>query len=428
MNRAVFVLRTRTALRVVGIGISLSGCGADDDIRASPWGDMPLSPAPIAGCEDEAYEYCDIRKAKCQRQVYSLVACLRALSDGEAPPVRVISEDEYRAEQAANWEETEVSTFNHFENALALLGLVDAGAYSEETQIDHNATNVDAYYSNETMAVTVIDHGTPFDDFDAVPLLAHEFVHAQQDQELNLKAFREAYASTGDQSLAVLSLIEGEATLYATLVAAALGGVHLRRIDLGATFDARAERRMEWLFEQPSPYSVRRSAFPYGAGALYAYLGWREFNPEGLRAQFADPPLSSQRLMASRDALAEEVGKPVQTAAPTSEAIGPFVTDDVLGALGVRLFLRGEASEDSDELALAWRGDHVWGYATETGNGVIWTVAFASAAAASNFAELAARMLAERDVFASQRVDGQTATVMVATDAVLLGELVSATD
>jgi hypothetical protein len=413
---------------VANAALCLPGCGADTDRHAPLLADESNPPAPIQGCEDEAYEICDIRATNCQRQIYSLVACLRGVTDDEPPPIRVLSEDEFREEQALAWVEREEPSPDHYENALVLLGLVVPGAFSQETEIEQRTEDVAAYYSTQTETVTVIDHGLAFDDVDVVPVLAHEFVHAQQDRELNLEALWEAHVTTGDQALGLRSLVEGEAMVYHTLVAASLAGANLQRLDLHSLFEAQAERSMTWLMEQPSPYAVRLSVFPYGTGALYAYLGWREYDPEGLRAEFADPPLSSQRLMASHDAVAPEVGTPLEVAAPTSDAIGSFVTSDVLGALGVRLFLRAEESAAADAVAAAWRGDSLWGYATDGSNGVVWSVAFADSEAAVAFAQFAEHTLGERDVVFRHRVDDTLVTLTVATEDALLDELVAATN
>jgi hypothetical protein len=429
----------RAALVVVSICAISCGETADPDSDIPELAPLPLPPKPIAGCESEKYEYCDIRRSRCQKQVYSLVACLRGHSSDTPPAIRVISEDEYRAERELDWADYEVPSPNHFENALGLLGLVQKDALSQGSSIDDDVKLVAGYYSRLTTSVTVIDHGREFDGFNAVPLLAHEFVHAQQDQTLNLQSLDDAFGSTGDNRLALRSLVEGEAALYEALVTAALGGLEVADLDLKRAFSQHAELLTDWLLVQPSPYAVRWAGFPYGVGARYAYLAWSDFNPERLQAQFADPPQSTQRLLASQDALAPEVGVTIGTLAPVLPEPSMFETDTVLGALGILMFLGHAPSEDAlsslkpevrarmFKLALAWRDDHLWVYSSAGASGVIWTITFSSKQFAADFASAAQAPSLGLDALRVS-VSETRVTLVAATNLSLTEQLVTAAD
>jgi hypothetical protein len=68
--------------------------------------------------------------------------------------------------------------------------------------------------------VTLIDHGEAESQsaHDDVLILAHEFTHAQQDQEIDLLRFDENFGNEGDDSITRHVLPEGDAKLAEFLV------------------------------------------------------------------------------------------------------------------------------------------------------------------------------------------------------------------
>jgi hypothetical protein len=189
----------------------------------------------VLGCETRELKLCDIVESDCQESIY--YADLRVRGDGYdpfggIPPIRTISEDQYRNEMQAEAARTKLEAEAEraaknkapepwWDNALALLHLMPAAAESESAAIENQVENVAAYYEPTTRHVTVIAHpqrpdADPNDTMlNNMTTLAHELVHAIQDREMILK-----FDPTGlDQLFATKALIEGDAELYEYLIA-----------------------------------------------------------------------------------------------------------------------------------------------------------------------------------------------------------------
>ena len=81
----------------------------------------------------------------------------------------------------------------------------------------------------EQRHVIIVDRGEPADDPSTNNVLVHELIHALQDADVHLSAFREELAVGYDPSLGGRAVVEGEARLHQTrLWAAQLG---LARVD-----------------------------------------------------------------------------------------------------------------------------------------------------------------------------------------------------
>ncbi|MCU0687756.1 MAG: hypothetical protein MUF34_36860, partial [Polyangiaceae bacterium] len=288
MNARSRYLALGPALAALLLATATAGCGSDGDEAAGPTPPY-VTPVPVAGCESFSYAACNIVDTACQTQWDTLVGCLRGAPSGPGVPVRVISEADFAAELRQGGGEPHPN-LAHWERALTQLGLVTLGAYTDDEAPDGYVTNVNAYYSLQTKSITVIDHGRPSDGIGVNATFAHELVHAAQDRELGLQAYRDTYATSFDSALASDALVEGEAELYAAFVSAALNGIDLTAIDLASLFAARAEHRLTWALEQDSTYLAADLSFPYGPGSQYVYQAFASGGPEAVRALFASPP------------------------------------------------------------------------------------------------------------------------------------------
>ena len=181
---------------------------------------LPLSVITLAlltGCHGRDLELCDIAQSDCQQDVY--YADLRLRGDGYdpfggIPPIRTISEDQYRAELEERAASSPRPAVPWWDAALPLLHLLPSTGDTQSTSIDNQVQNTAAYYSSATREVTVIRHRSQALDENTLlvnmDILAHELVHALQDRELDLNPS----PTSTDGDFARSALIEGDASLY----------------------------------------------------------------------------------------------------------------------------------------------------------------------------------------------------------------------
>ncbi|HEU4412764.1 MAG TPA: hypothetical protein VFS43_46400 [Polyangiaceae bacterium] len=373
----------RPALGALLLAAALAGCGSDDDDGA-PAGPTPpyVTPVPVAGCESHSYAVCNVVDPACQTQWDALVGCLRGAPTGMGVPVRVISEADFAAELRQGGGEPHPN-LPHWERALTLLELAVPGSFTSDEPSETYVTAVAAYYSFDDKAITVIDHGRPADGISVNVTFAHELVHAAQDRELGLGAYREAYAKSFDSSLSSDALVEGEAELYEVLVTAALNGIDLARVDLPALLAARTELELDWAMAQDSAYLAADLSFPYGPGGQYVYQAFAAGGPEAVRALFASPPSTTRRVL-QRD-LGGADAAPVDFGAAPLVAGYELMFEDVLGAFGVMLFGRNQGPLAAQALVEPFRSDHLYIYGSPAGTALAWRLSFATPESGNTF-------------------------------------------
>ena len=170
----------------------------------------------LAGCHDRTLKVCDITQPDCQQDIYYADLSLRG--DGYdpfagIPPIRTITEDEYRAKLEADAAKQPPEPA-WLDAGLALMGLLPATADTQSASIDNQVQNTAAVFYPDTHDVFVIAHPElNTDPRDNMSYLAHELIHALQDREINLHS----QPQTSDEYFAYKALIEGDASLYQIL-------------------------------------------------------------------------------------------------------------------------------------------------------------------------------------------------------------------
>jgi hypothetical protein len=352
----------------------VAGCSGDDE---QPF-DCTVMPA------------CDVARADCQQRVFSATACARGQPGASMPAIRAITAqtfaDELRAQAGAD-PNAEVGPW---EKALRLLRLAPSEAPLIDQLIDNYVSNIVAYYDPETKRVSLITDSES-DPENARFVLSHEFVHALQDQDVDLIAFQRQATST-DDSVALDALIEGEALLHPNLLIARALKVapELIRWDdytsdiLSSTFQS--------IDAADAPYFDAMQLLPYPVGLRFLIGPWLESGQSAIDALYEAPLLSFGQWtfspgpdqLRSADRL---------TCFPTSGPAGYSAYDhDRLGItalIGLLVTLRELASFAfdvsstlSDDRLVVFRApDPAQGVA------VAWRLRFSSEAAASSFAD-----------------------------------------
>jgi hypothetical protein len=220
--------------------------------------------------------------------------------------------------------------------------------------------------------------------------LAHEFVHALQDQAYDLNAFKDAHKATDDAYLAADSVVEGEARFYETKLRVAFDGLAQDAVHLPEYFQTNAD----YAFSQhatDSSYLTTSLIFPYDYGGRYIYWQLEAGGRSNIDGLFTSPPPATLPYNLSQTGIIDTVLSPVADPTPTPDAGFSLFEDDSLGAWLTYETVRtaGGNSTNADAINYAgdWRGDHLWIYSDGTANNVafIWKVRWATASAATSF-------------------------------------------
>ena len=377
----------RARLGVLALLAAAFGCHSDDDSSDDSRGYATLP--VIAGCEQQSFQACDTLDDLCQARVFETMKCLRQMPDAVMPTVRVLSSAEQLAEFRSDFTEDPEAVKSRIvtERGLVLLHLADAGELSPDNQAQVFVDTTSAYYSHDTGVVTLTaQEGDDPRDLESETLtLSHEFVHALQDQDVDLSAYFDG-ADTFDDYLARTSLVEGEATMQEGFVAAAIWG-------FGDNPDFR-QHFTYWLTRvtdqmKGSPLLIAPRYVPYTYGSRFVFNVYEHGGVEEVRGRFHEPPHSVLPILLSVDQLDEPALD--SFAGLTAPALDGFeqVTSDTLGPWVLRTFLeRLLPGVETTEIADAWRGDRLLIYSTvDTGQTVtaLWTLRFADGTGADSF-------------------------------------------
>ncbi|MEJ7752435.1 MAG: hypothetical protein WKF46_05770 [Candidatus Limnocylindrales bacterium] len=252
-------------------------------VGPAPSGDLPSGDLPI----DPAVE------ARI-REIIEQVPAIRGLEPRQEVPFRFITaerfEEELRDLFAADNPPEEVSAE---EDLLKRLGLLEPEADLEELVLDLYGSQVAAFYDTRTGSFTVVQRGegAEFGSSDAI-VVAHEYVHALQDQHFDLEGTQVTDPAEGDRALGVLGLIEGDAV--AVMVDWAVANLTFEEI-LGLQ-EALTPADQELLESMP-PVLRRQLEFPYTDGWAFVMAIRADGGYAAVDAAFGDRPVSSEQIM-----------------------------------------------------------------------------------------------------------------------------------
>jgi hypothetical protein len=216
-------------------------------------------------------------------------------------------------------------------------------------------------------------------DDEADATLAHELVHALQDQRWNLTERSKYRPGDGDRSEAVSALAEGDATsaMFDVIIARASPRSGKTALDLPE--DVFSEQIRQGMNQGPAanaPHVMRSSLVaPYLYGTLFVHALRRRGGWEAVNRAWDDAPITSEQMMHVEKWLAREPALPVKAPAFGSLGEGWKVSDeDSEGELGTRVAFeewmdpaaaaeasggwggdRGVLVVNADRAAFAWR-------------------------------------------------------------------------
>jgi hypothetical protein len=244
--------------------------------------------------------------------------------------------------------------------ALQLLGFVPLQFDYEAAEYHLLEEQLAGYYepADGTMYMA-----SDLGDDEANATLAHELVHALQDQHYNLQERSKYRQGDGDRSEAVSALAEGDATsaMFDVMITQASPGAGRTALDLpDELFADQIRRGMSQLQETGAPRVMRSSlAAPYIYGTLFVHALRRRGGWEAVDRAWTDPPTTSEQIMHVDKWLAHE--PPLRVQAPPFATLGSgwkAADEDSEGELGTRVAFEEWMDETkAAEASAGWGGD-----------------------------------------------------------------------
>lgn len=289
---------------------------------------FPLAIGLLAACNRPACEpatRCDITKVSCQHEALRLARCLRGSDQQVEVDLRVISVDDYVAEQIEGSDESPDDGYLDLRRGLSLFSL--SVPYDAKADAQREADRIGAYYSSATKRVTVLDRGGDNAAANRVLFLVHEMVHALQDREGHLSLDP---VITFDEWLHGEAVIEGEATLVQDHAMVEALGFDFGHIRYARALESYQTREMRELADSNDPYSLASSYVSYPFGTRYVYGAYRRGGNEAVLALYDEIP-SRARALISSHGLDRQVEPPIplldDATLVASQHLGAFLVE-----------------------------------------------------------------------------------------------------
>jgi hypothetical protein len=252
------------------------------------------------------------------------------------------------------------------------LGLIPEDVHYEQTMFDLLEEQVLGFYDPDEHRLYIADW-VP-DEMQA-PTMAHELVHALQDQHFEIARFTRHLRGHGDAQMSAMSVLEGDATAAMLDFSLAPSGRTILDLpDVTATVSGQMSSG-----QQPrlaaAPRALRESLlFPYIAGLRLCVERMRGGGHAAIDQLLSHPPDSTEQVIHPEKLASREVPVEIPAEIPPAMA-GEFELGyhEVLGEFGTRLMLADTLTEARVQAsAQGWGGDRavlLLPRGTQTANG-----------------------------------------------------------
>ena len=341
--------------------MAVVACGSSSASRATPPRSIPVAAAsaPSSSSAAHALDPADARETRLIARALTQVERARGLEATKPVPGVLLDRAALIAQVKEHVSrELPPEAIRNEGLTLQLLGFVptefDYGAAEYKLLQEQLAGYYEPADGTMYMASDLAD-----DEADAT--LAHELVHALQDQRWNLRERSKYHPGEGDRSEAVSALAEGDATsaMFDVMIAHASPGSGKTALDLpDEVFVDQIRQSMDQGPGAGAPHVMRSSlAAPYIYGTLFVHALRRRGGWEAVDRAWADPPATSEQVIHVEKWAAHEPAMAI--GAPTFAVLGAGWTvadEDSEGELGVRV-----AFEEWTDAARAERASTGWG-------------------------------------------------------------------
>jgi hypothetical protein len=210
------------------------------------------------------------------------VEAVRCIEFNESVPVSVISREEFQQQYS---EQNYSEAFRAFDNSkFEALFLINESADSLEVQQANRGVSTLGFYDPRSDEIVVIAESAAQLRIDEVTL-AHELVHAWQDQQFNISA-DPFDARIRDEANAIDGLIEGDASLVETLY----------ERQCGQAWDC-LERESDSSGELANIGVYTVKFLPYSDGPVYVQSVKREGGWKAVSDLYENPPASTEQVI-----------------------------------------------------------------------------------------------------------------------------------
>lgn len=296
----------------------------------------------MKGCGLESLSACDVHTRRCQAAVFQAVACMTEQDvAGSLPEVRFLPAEEVVAALAAPTDAPEAEELRRA--AFEALGLATE---SEPDPSSDPVLYTPAVYVHATGQILMVEDGSELSDAQAIRYLAHEMVHALQDQRRSLaEQFSEAAFSL-DETLALSAALEGEATFYEWFVQRAIENDELAYETLQSQLQSELALTDHMIQRSEEPVPTAQAFFPYSYGALWAKQRWDISGAQGLMSlQLEELRSTRWVVLDTGDGVPDEAPLPLE-APPQGYKLA--AQDTLGGFITAHLVLAREANTEED--------------------------------------------------------------------------------
>jgi hypothetical protein len=285
-------------------------------------------------------------------QLESDVSAQRGLKTKQAVPFQYITPEEMAQHwKAAPDSERAKATLNDQE-VLTLLGVLKPGTDLNKLNSDLLTDSVVGFYTPKDKKFYVLKDG----EQSAVNQMtvAHEYVHALQDQNFDLTKLDDACGSE-DACDAVRALAEGDATMEMILYTSK----YLPIVDVMQAATAASGVKTGATNKVPT-FLTESGIFPYNSGLNFVYKIYQNGGWKSVDALYAKPPQSTEQIL--HPELYRDSHSPVKVTVPDLAASlkGDWkeVKSNVMGELGWQLTLAEQIGPGAAApAAKGWGGD-----------------------------------------------------------------------
>ena len=248
-----------------------------------------------------------------------------------------------------------------------LLDFISPGDDLMELILRLTTSQVLGFYDTDVGTMFVVGQDDELDIMGVITV-AHEFVHALQDQHFDLDALMEEAKDDWDAGLALLSLLEGDATLAHT-------NYLLRFMELSDLLDLNgAEIEIATAELEEFPEALQQELmFPYEAGMSFASGLLLEGDWASLNGAFTAPPTTTEQILHPEKYLAGEAAHEVHLPDLTSE-LGEgwqLQASNTLGEFLLSNYLDTQLSRsEAKDAAAGWGGDR-WALYSDGADGML---------------------------------------------------------
>jgi len=310
------------ALMLIIAAIIASGCGKSDSLRQD------------------------------LEQVSSDVVEIRGLTPKNEVEYRFVTSDQLRELLVSDFEEEYPQEEARIDQEVyVLLDLMEEDQDLYTILLDVFSEQIVGFYDYESGELYVVSDREELGPMERV-IFAHEYTHALQDQHFDLSSLPLEEEGNSDLSTAAVSLTEGDALRVQFNYMLN----YLSEDELQAVLEESEEAEMEKL--EAAPRFIKESllaTYEEGFSFVLALGEWEDINQA-----YGDPPQSTEQILHPEKYLVRDEPQDM-TMPDLGSALGASwsqLDSDVLGELGIRIYLETFIAEDAAAVAAAgWDGD-----------------------------------------------------------------------